>query len=115
MNIVADLIVIAMFAFFAYYGYRKGFIRAFFDLFGGLISFFVSSLLAHPVGSFISDKLLMPYLSSRLTQALSEQIANRASSVEIDEIVPLFSSVYGQTSLFFKFSLRIADYYLSLP
>ena len=67
MNFVVDLILVLIVAVCAWYGHKKGFILSFFNFFGGLISFVLGSFLARPLGAFVSDSVLKPFMTDYIS------------------------------------------------
>lgn len=87
MNILVDLILVLIVLFCAWYGHRKGLILSFFNFFGGLISFFLGSFLARPLGTYISDSILKPFMTDSISKAFREFLAERASEAG-GEVLP---------------------------
>ncbi|MBR4288523.1 MAG: CvpA family protein [Clostridia bacterium] len=87
MNLAVDLILISILLASAFYGYRKGFILSFFNFFGGLIGFVLSSFLAKPLGSYISDSFLHPFLSNYVSDTFSNFLTDRATETGNFEVL----------------------------
>jgi len=79
MSVLFDLLLVAVIVLFAYIGKKRGFIKSFFSFFGSIISFFLSSLLAHPVGDFLSEKMISPALQNAFVNRFSDAVGNSTS------------------------------------
>lgn len=85
MSFLFDLALVAVIVLFAFIGKKRGFIKSFFSFFGSLISFFLSTLLAHPVGDFLAEKLISPALERIFVSRLSEAVGG-ASNVDFSDL-----------------------------
>ena len=98
MNRIVDLIALAILFFSAYVGYRKGFIRAFFDFFSGLISFIVASFFVRPFGDYLSNTVLKPFFTDFFASKISDRLslyAEGTSPLESVQEIASFSSRLG--------------------
>ncbi len=88
INILVDVILVLIVFLCAFIGKIRGFIKTFFGFFGSLISFIVSSLLARPIGMFLSEKVFFPIIKgvirSRVETAMtgSLNVSDFLSAVE---------------------------------
>lgn len=88
MNFVVDLILVLIVAVCAWYGHKKGFILSFFNFFGGLISFVLGSFLARPLGAFVSDSVLKPFMTDYISKAFQDFLSERVSEAGNSELLP---------------------------
>lgn len=82
MNILIDLLLLVILILCILMGKKRGFIKSFFGFFGSLIAFFLTSLLAKPLGSFFSSAFLYPFLRQRFLTALSQEIGQGVSGID---------------------------------
>ncbi len=92
MNIFVDLSVVFIVIFCVCSGYRKGFIRSFFNFFGGLISVSLASFLARPTGNFFANILVKPILSNFYREKIFRQISFDAIGSNSFDALSSFSS-----------------------
>lgn len=88
MNRIVDLIALAILFFGAYVGYRKGFIKAFFDFFSGLICFIVASFSVRPFGDYLSNTVLKPFFTDFFTHKISERLSSYAEGTSPFDSAP---------------------------
>lgn len=82
MNIILDLLILLVIVVSALIGKKRGFIRTFFSFFGSLISFVLSSVLARPVGSFLSEKWIEPAIRQYFMDSFLERAGSDAQGVD---------------------------------
>ena len=82
MNFIIDLLLLAIPVLCILEGKRRGFIKTFFGFFGSIIAFFLTSLFAGPLGSFISSAFFYPFLRQRFLTALSQEIGQSAAVID---------------------------------
>ncbi|MBR2634168.1 MAG: CvpA family protein [Clostridia bacterium] len=88
MNILCDLLIVAIVVLCAVVGKKQGFIKAFFGLFGSLISFVLASVIARPVGSFLGSRVISPVLKEYFSDVLTEAVGTAAEQIDFSQLPP---------------------------
>ncbi|MBR3836663.1 MAG: CvpA family protein [Clostridia bacterium] len=86
MNILIDLLLLAILILCIWMGKKRGFIKSFFGFFGSIIAFFLTSLFAKPLGSFFSSAFFYPFLRQRFLTVLSQEIGQSASGIDFSAL-----------------------------
>lgn len=86
MAAIIDIVLVVVFAFTVFNGYRKGFIRTLFGLAGVIIALVISSTLSGPVGSVINDSFPRDALESVIRDSLSESLEKGQAQSVIEKI-----------------------------
>ena len=95
MTLVVDLIVVLILSLCILRGYIKGFVVTILSMFGGLICFTLSVLLARPVGTFLSKIFIRPICYNSVEKAFRDFLESSTESGDIN-------SVFTSASDFFK-------------
>jgi len=101
MNLILDLLIVAVVVLCAWIGKTRGFIRTIFGFLGSLISFFAASILARPVGNFLAEKFFSPAITRYFSALLSEQAQTEASKIDFSNLPEACNEVlvrFGITS-----------------
>ena len=86
MSAIIDVILVAVLAFTAFNGYRRGFIKTLFGLAGVIIALVISSSLSGSVGSVINDAFAQEALETVIGDNLSESIDDGQAQAVIEKI-----------------------------
>ena len=86
MNMIFDALILLVIILSAWIGKKRGFIKTFFDFFGSLISFILASVLAKPVGSFLSEKYFEPAVRRFFVDAFLEKAGTDAQSIDFSAL-----------------------------
>ena len=90
MNVIIDVILLAVIGVSAFFAYKKGFIGTLFSLIGTVVAIALSLMLCSPVSGFINDNFVNPTVksyiikvvdSSSIGQSYEEALTNGAQIV----------------------------------
>ncbi len=70
MNIIIDVILLAIIAVSAFFAYKKGFIGTLFSLISTVVAIALSLMLCSPVSGFINDKFVNPTVKSYIIKVV---------------------------------------------
>ena len=94
MNLVVDLIVVLILSFCILRGYMKGFVATILSMFGGLICFTLSVLIARPVGTFLSKLLIRPICHSYFEKAFLDLLESSKDSTNVNSVLNAASDFF---------------------
>lgn len=86
MNIIIDIILIAIIAVSAFLAAKKGFIGTLFSLAGTLIAIVLSIVLCNPVSGFIDDNFVKPAVKQYIVSAIDNSSAGKSYDEAISSI-----------------------------
>ena len=70
MNVIIDVILLAIIAVSAFFAYKKGFIGTLFSLIGTVVAIALSLMLCSPVSGFINDNFVNPAVKSYIIKVV---------------------------------------------
>ncbi len=99
MNIICDVLIVAVIVLCAVVGRHKGFVKTFFDLFGTILALLAAFFLNKPLASFLSEKIFHPMLSNRFTESLKKAAGSIQEKLDFSDL-PLTQPVKDVLSRF---------------
>ncbi len=86
MNLICDLLLIAIVVLCAWIGKRRGFIKTFFGLVGSLLSWGLTALFFRPVGNFLSREFFSPALHRHFLHLLEQKAGSGEEHLEFSAL-----------------------------
>ncbi len=86
MNILADLILVAVIALCAFIGRKNGFVKTIFSFFSSIVAFIVASLLSRPIGAFLGENVFYPFFEKHVLTALSEGAGKSVAEIDFSAL-----------------------------
>ncbi len=80
MNILFDIILIIIFAFFIFRGYKKGFVKTVLKLSAGIIALIVALALSSPLSDLLYDKVIYSSVREPVYTSISSAVEEHGTS-----------------------------------
>ena len=88
MNIILDILAVAILALSIFFGHKKGFVKTVLNLCGGIICLIVAIVLSPTVGDFISTNYVTPTVENVVTEKMSAlATVGDTNEPDVDKIV----------------------------
>lgn len=86
MNLICDAVILAVIVLMAFIGRKKGFVLTFFNFFGSIIAFVISSVFVRPFALLLKNGIFTPLFSKYVDSVISENLSSSVNTVDFSSL-----------------------------